>query len=76
MEPCILQPSDIRLELIFHSFPDAYKAFIVDYRAKAKFTAFRCWKLGIQNNVMENEDRENVFFVELWRNFTETLITE
>lgn len=39
MELCVVQPSDVRLELIFHSISHAYKAFLVDYSANAKFTA-------------------------------------
>lgn len=39
MELCIIQPSDIRVELVFVS--NAYKTFTVDYHANAKFIAFQ-----------------------------------
>lgn len=48
MELCIVKSSDVRLELIFHSISNAYKAFLVDYSANAKFTASWYWKPGTQ----------------------------
>lgn len=57
MELYIVQVSDVRLELLFHSISNAYKAFIVDYGANAKFTASRRWKPGGQNNVTKGKDK-------------------
>lgn len=56
MELCIVQVSDVRVELLLHSISNAYKAFIVDYGANAKFTASRLWKPDGQNNVTKGKD--------------------